>query len=72
MFINGESAMYYIGTWEFAAMNDLYNEGKIDYFFMPKSIDDEGDGKPYCVNSGTEWRLTVKHLMRRVQTLLSM
>lgn len=52
MFINGESAMYYIGTWEFAAMNDLYNEGKIDYFFMPKSIDGEGDGKPYCVNSG--------------------
>ena len=45
-------AMYYIGTWEFAAMNDLYNEGKIDYFFMPKSIDGEGDGKPYCVNSG--------------------
>lgn len=52
MFINGESAMYYIGTWEFAAMNDLYNEGKIDYFFMPNSIDAEGDGKPYCVNSG--------------------
>ena len=52
MFINGESAMYYIGTWEFAAMNDLYNEGKIDYFFMPNAIDGEGDGKPYCVNSG--------------------
>lgn len=52
MFLNGESAMYYIGTWEFAAMNDAYNEGKIDYFFMPSVIDGVGDGKPYCVNSG--------------------
>lgn len=52
MFLNGESAMYYIGTWEFATMNDLYNEGKIDYFFMPSVVEGEGDGKPYCVNSG--------------------
>lgn len=52
MFLNGESAMYYIGTWEFAAMNEAYNEGKIDYFFMPSVVDGEGDGKPYCVNSG--------------------
>lgn len=52
MFLNGESAMYYIGTWEFATMNELYNEGKIDYFFMPSAVDGEGDGKPYCVNSG--------------------
>lgn len=52
MFLNGESAMYYIGTWEFGAMNDAYNEGTIDYFFMPSVVDGEGDGKPYCVNSG--------------------
>ncbi len=52
MFVNGQSAMYYIGSWEFGAMEPLYSEGKIDYFLMPNVIDGEGDGQPYCVNSG--------------------
>lgn len=52
MFLNGESAMYYIGTWEFGAMNDAYNAGKADFFYVPSVIDGEGDGQPFCINSG--------------------
>ena len=52
MFVNGDAAMYYIGSWEFAALEPLYADGTIDYFLMPNVIDGEGDGQPYCVNSG--------------------
>ena len=52
MFLNGDSAMYYIGTWEFGSMNDAYNAGDIDYFYVPSVIAGEGDGNPFCVNSG--------------------
>lgn len=70
MFLNGESAMYYIGTWEFAAMNDAYNEGKIDYFFMPSVVDGEGDGKPYCVNSGIGMAFNTKTFEANTQDFI--
>lgn len=35
MFLDGKSAMYYIGDWEIGAMQDAYEQGKIDYFYLP-------------------------------------
>ena len=35
MFLDGKSAMYYIGDWEQAAMLEAYNAGKVDYFYLP-------------------------------------
>ena len=35
MFLDGKSAMYYIGDWEIGAMQEAYEQGKIDYFYLP-------------------------------------
>ena len=35
MFLDGKSAMYYIGDWEIAAMQEAYEAGKVDYFYLP-------------------------------------
>lgn len=52
MFLQGKSAMYYIGDWEIAAMLDEYKKGNIDYFYLPTT--DGATTKPneFCVNSG--------------------
>lgn len=52
MFLDGKSAMYYIGDWEIAAMQDAYAEGKIDYFYLPAIKDGKTNANEFCVNSG--------------------
>ncbi len=52
MFLDGQSAMYYIGDWEIAAMQEAYKNGTIDYFYMP-AVDGALTGaNEFCVNSG--------------------
>lgn len=52
MFLDGKSAMYYIGDWEIAAMQDAYEQGKIDYFYLPMTDDATTKENEFCVNSG--------------------
>lgn len=52
MFLDGKSAMYYIGDWEIAAMDEKYEAGEIDYFYMPTIKDGTTDANEFCVNSG--------------------
>lgn len=52
MFLDGKSAMYYIGDWEIGAMQEKYDQGKIDYFYMPVIADGETAANEFCVNSG--------------------
>lgn len=52
MFLDGKSAMYYIGDWEIAAMQDAYKAGKIDYFYLPMTDNATTKENEFCVNSG--------------------
>lgn len=52
MFLEGKSAMYYIGDWEIGAMQDLYDEGVIDYFYLPMTSDATTQENEFCINSG--------------------
>lgn len=52
MFLEGKSAMYYIGDWEIGAMQDLYDQGKIDYFYLPTAEGAKTGANEFCVNSG--------------------
>lgn len=52
MFLDGKSAMYYIGDWEIAAMQDAYAAGKIDYFYLPTMEGAKTQENEFCVNSG--------------------
>lgn len=69
MFLDGKSAMYYIGDWEIAAMQDAYKAGKIDYFYLPTIENGKTDASEFCVNSGIEWHSMQKHLMQKPETL---
>ena len=44
--------MYYIGDWEIAAMQEAYEAGKVDYFYLPTVADGKTDATEFCVNSG--------------------
>lgn len=52
MFLDGKSAMYYIGDWEIGAMQEAYEQGKIDYFYLPTTPDAKTQANEFCVNSG--------------------
>lgn len=52
LFLNGKSAMYYIGDWEQAAMLEQYEAGKVDYFYLPTTKDGLTGANEFCVNSG--------------------
>jgi raffinose/stachyose/melibiose transport system substrate-binding protein len=52
MFLEGKSAMYYIGDWEQKAMLEDYNAGKIDYFYLPMINNAKTKNNEFCVNSG--------------------
>lgn len=52
LFLDGKSAMYYMGDWEQAAMLDQYEAGKIDYFYLPTTGDGKTGANEFCVNSG--------------------
>ncbi len=52
LFLDGKSAMYYMGDWEQAAMLDQYEAGKIDYFYLPTTPDGKTGANEFCVNSG--------------------
>lgn len=52
MFLDGKSAMYYIGDWEIGAMQEAYDQGKIDYFYLPTTPDAKTQANEFCVNSG--------------------
>lgn len=52
MFLDGQSAMYYIGDWEIAAMQEGYQNGTIGYFYMPAVEGAYTTGNEFCVNSG--------------------
>ena len=52
MFLDGKSAMYYIGDWEIGAMQEKYDAGEIDYFYMPTTKDSVTAANEFCVNSG--------------------
>ena len=60
MFLDGKSAMYYIGDWEQNAMLEGYNSGKIDYFLMPMTSDANTGANEYCANSGIGLAFNVK------------
>ncbi len=52
MFLDGKSAMYYIGDWEIAAMQEAYDAGTIDYFYLPTIENGKTQANEFCVNSG--------------------
>lgn len=52
MFLDGKSAMYYIGDWEIGAMQEKYDAGEVDYFYMPTTKDSVTAANEFCVNSG--------------------
>lgn len=52
MFLDGKSAMYYIGDWEQNAMLEKYNAGEIDYFLLPMIDGANTTSNEYCANSG--------------------
>ncbi|SHO50364.1 ABC transporter substrate-binding protein [Anaerocolumna xylanovorans] len=52
LFLDGKSAMYYIGDWEQAAMLEQYEAGKVDYFYLPTTPDGKTGANEFCVNSG--------------------
>lgn len=52
MFLDGQSAMYYIGDWEIAAMQEAYENGTIDYFYLPTQEGALTGANEFCVNSG--------------------
>lgn len=52
LFLDGKSAMYYIGDWEQAAMLEGYENGTIDYFYLPTTADGKTGANEFCVNSG--------------------
>lgn len=52
MFLDGKSAMYYIGDWEIGAMQDAYEQGKIDYFYLPTTEGAKTQPNEFCINSG--------------------
>lgn len=52
LFLDGKSAMYYIGDWEQAAMLEGYENGTIDYFYLPATDDGMTVANEFCVNSG--------------------
>lgn len=52
MFLDGQSAMYYIGDWEIAAMQEAYENGTVDYFYMPAVDGALTQANEFCVNSG--------------------
>jgi len=52
MFLDGKSAMYYIGDWEIASMQEAYDVGKIDYFYLPMMEGAKTGVNEFCVNSG--------------------
>lgn len=52
MFLDGQSAMYYIGDWEIVAMQEGYENGTIGYFYLPTVDGALTQGNEFCVNSG--------------------
>lgn len=44
--------MYYIGDWEIGAMQEKYDAGEVDYFYMPTTKDSVTAANEFCVNSG--------------------
>lgn len=52
MFLDGKSAMYYIGDWEISAMQEQYDAEKIDYFYLPTIEGGKTKSNEFCVNSG--------------------
>lgn len=52
MFLDGKTAMYYIGDWEQNAMLEKYEEGTIDYFLLPMTENAVTGENEYCANSG--------------------
>jgi raffinose/stachyose/melibiose transport system substrate-binding protein len=52
MFLDGKSAMYYIGDWEQNAMLEQYKAGKVDYFYLPMCDGATTTANEFCVNSG--------------------
>ncbi len=52
MFLDGQAAMYYIGDWEIAAMQEGYENGTIGYFYMPAVEGAYTQANEFCVNSG--------------------
>lgn len=52
MFLDGKSAMYYIGDWEIGAMQEAYEQGKIDYFYLPTTDGAKTQANEFCINAG--------------------
>ena len=52
MFLDGKSAMYYMGDWEQNAMLEQYDAGKVDYFYLPMYEGATTAENEFCVNSG--------------------
>ncbi|MDN5468352.1 Putative multiple sugar-binding protein (msmE) [Pseudolactococcus piscium] len=51
-FLDGKTAMYYIGDWEIGAMQKKYDAGEVDYFYMPTVDGGKTQANEFCVNSG--------------------
>lgn len=52
LFLEGKSAMYYIGDWEWRAMSEKYDAGEVDYFYLPTYEGALTGANEFCVNSG--------------------
>lgn len=52
MFLSGKAAMYSIGNWEIGAMQTPYDEGKVDYFYLPAMDGAKTGPKQVGGNSG--------------------
>lgn len=52
LFLDGKSAMYYIGDWEQNAMLEKYESGEVDFFYLPTYEGALTGENEFCVNSG--------------------
>jgi len=52
LFLDGKSAMYYMGDWEQGSMLDHYQSGKVDYFYLPMTNNAKTAANEFCMNSG--------------------
>jgi raffinose/stachyose/melibiose transport system substrate-binding protein len=71
MFLDGKSAMYYIGDWEQNAMFEKYQAGKVDYFLLPTFADANTGPNEYCANSGIGMAFNVQTFDSKTKDFIS-
>ena len=72
MFLDGQAAMYYIGDWEIAAMQEGYENGTIGYFYMPAVEGAYTQANEFALTRVSVWRSIQRPLMKRRKILSTM